>query len=576
MKGWIKITLLIVLIFIAVGSFYYLTFSSFIKGAPAIGRESYLQLDIYGEIPERESVSPFAKLFGAESPSMEGLLQCIRKAKIDPKIVGIILRPFPGGIGWAKLDELRQALLDFKESGKPVYVYLEVAGNREYYLSLTGDMIFGSPTGNLFINGLLAEAYFFRNTLDKIGVQADFIAHGKYKNAPDIFTRDKMSDAQREVVNALLNDYHSRYQSSIASARQLSGSKVASLLNQGLFTLEEAYQEHLIDTLLYYNEFKDYLKAKDGHRLRLVSYGRYKKVPFNKLGIKARETFALIYGLGDIVNGLGDDFVQENMITSQGMAENIRKAARNKQVKAIILRINSPGGSGSASDIIWREVVEARKKKPVIVSMSDVAASGGYYISMAADSIVAQPGSIVGSIGVFAGKFSFKGLYRKLGINKEEIKRSRNADLFSENKLFTPGQRELLKKYIDDFYRIFVQKVAQSRHKSYEEIDRIAQGRVWTGKQGMEVGLVDRLGGLQDAIRIAKKMTGIPADQYVRVLVYPKKRSLLERLLDDGLSAKYRAIVDLIPLPVRNYLSAFLYFRDYEALTMMPFYLDIH
>jgi len=196
MKGWMKITLLIVAIFIAVGSFYYIMFSSFFKGAPAVARESYLVLNIYGDIPERESISPFAKIFAEESPSINGLLQCIRKAKVDPKIIGIILRPFPSGTGWAKLDELRQALLDFKESGKTIYVYLEVAGNREYYISLVGDMIFGSPTGNLFVNGLLAEAYFFKNTLNKMGVQADFIAHGKYKNAPDILTRDKMSDAQ--------------------------------------------------------------------------------------------------------------------------------------------------------------------------------------------------------------------------------------------------------------------------------------------------------------------------------------------------------------------------------------------
>lgn len=575
MKGWMKITLLVIAIFIAVGSFYYLTFSSFFEGGPAIARESYLVLDIYGDIPERESISPFTKLFAEESPSLNGLLQCIRKAKIDPKIMGIILRPFPGGMGWAKLDELRQALLDFKESEKPIYVYLEMAGNRVYYLSLVGDMIFGSPTGNLFINGLLAEAYFFKNTLNKIGIQADFIAHGKYKNAPDIFTRDKMSNAQREVINSLLDDYYARYKSGIAIARNLPERKVETLLNRGLFTLEEAYQEGLIDTLLYYGEFKDYLKEKNGHRVRLVSYSRYKKVPFDKLGIDAKETIALIYGLGNIVNGLGDNFVQENVITSQGMAENIRKAAQDKKIKAIVLRVNSPGGSGSASDIIWREVVEARKKKPVIVSMSDVAASGGYYISMAADSIVAQPGSIVGSIGVFAGKFSLKGLYGKLGVTKEELKRGENADLFTENKRFTARQRELLKKYIDDFYRIFVRKVAEGRHKSYEEIDRIAQGRVWTGRQGLEIGLVDKLGGLHEAIQIAKKMAGISADQYVRLRVYPRRRSFLERLLGDGLSAEYKAISRLFPASVRNYLAGFRYFRDYEPLTLMPFYPEI-
>ncbi|HHE64870.1 MAG TPA: hypothetical protein ENL09_02495, partial [Bacteroidetes bacterium] len=445
MKGWMKITLLVIVIFIAVGSFYYLLYESMFRGVSRISQESYLELNIFGNVPEREPVNLFSQIFTGSVPSLEGLLHCIKKAKIDDKIVGIILKPYAGSIGWAKVEELREALLDFKSTGKPIYVYLELAGNREYYLSTVGDLIFGSPTGTVFINGLLGSGYYVKGTLEKIGIEADFIAHGKYKSAPEIFTRKRMSDAQREVVNAILDDFDQRYKSCIAESRNLPIEIVNEIIDRGLFTLEEAYQAKLIDTLLYFNEFLDFLKKKENRRrIRRVSYNHYKKIPYQKFGIKPRKYIALIYGIGSIVTGIGADITQDGLITSESMAQNIRNAAKDKRIKAIVLRVNSPGGSGTASDIIWREVVEAKKKKPVVVSMSDVAASGGYYISMAADSIVAQPSSIVGSIGVFAGKFSFKGLYEKLGIHKDEIPRARNADLFSEVNKFRKDQRRLI------------------------------------------------------------------------------------------------------------------------------------
>lgn len=577
MKGWVKITLLVVGILIVVSAFYYAMFSSVFEGAPAISQHSYLELNIVGNVAERGGGEPFAKIFQGEMPTMQGLLSCIRKAKIDPKIKGIILRPFGSDIGWAKTEELRAALKDFESSDKPVYVYLEAAGNREYYLSSVGTMIFGSPTGILFLNGLMGNAYFFKGTLDKIGVEADFVVHGKYKSAPEIVTRKNMSPANREVVNSLLDDYTDRFIQSISADRHLNPDDTRKLINQGLFSIKEAQEAGLVDTLMYYNEFKDYLKAKDNRRPRFVSYGRYKKVSFKKLGVKPKSTFALIYGVGNIVSGIGDGGVQDGVITSEGMANAIRKAAKDKQVKAIVLRIDSPGGSGTASDIIWREVVEARKKKPVIVSMSDVAASGGYYISMAADSIVAEPSSLVGSIGVFAGKFAMKNFYRKLGINKEEIPKTANADLFSEYHKFSPAQRQLLQHNIDSFYQIFVSKVAEGRHKSYAEIDKIAQGRVWTGNQGLKIGLVDRLGGLYEAFQIAKKMTNIPLDAYVNVKILPRRKSFLERLMGRSLDARVSSdlLTRLLPADVLRYVTGFVYFQNYEPLYLMPYYIDV-
>jgi len=576
MKSWMKITLLVLAILISVGVFYYLLLSSFMESAPPISRDSYLELNIYGEIPERSYSDPFSRIFTSEPPSMEGLLDCINKAAIDPKIKGIVLRPLGSSIGWGKIEELRDALFQFQETGKPVYVYLEMAGNRDYYLSLTGDMIFGSPTGMLMINGLLGGSYFIKGTFDKIGVEADFIAHGKYKNAPDIFTRSDMSPAQREVINSILDDYFGRYVKSIGEERDLDQETVRKLINRGMYTISDAVEKGLADTVMYFNEFKDYLKKMNGRSPRFVSYGRYKKIPMSKLGIKAHKTIAIIYCSGTIVSGVGDDMSDDGMIISDGMANTIREVANDNNIKGIVLRVDSPGGSGIASDIIWQEVFEARKKKPVIVSVSDMAASGGYYISVSADSIVCEPSSIIGSIGVFAGKFSLKDLYKKLGINKVEIPRGENSDIFSEHDKFSDEQRTLIKQGIDEFYRIFVDKVAEGRVMTDEEVDAIGQGRVWTGDQAVKNGLVDKIGGIKTAINMVKKMCGIPEGQAVYVRRLPRQKSLLDRLLSDGLSVKNSSLLNFLPSNQRSYFQGYLYFKNYEPLAILPFYLYIN
>ncbi len=575
MKGWMKILLLIIVMFICVGTFYYLMFSSFFEGPPPISRDSYLQLDVYGELPDRENPEPLARLFSQEVPTMNGLLECIRKAKIDNNIKGVILRPMGINAGWGKIDELKEAIEDFRTSGKQVYVYLEMAANREYYLALSGDMIFGAPEGLLFINGLMGGGYFIKGTLDKIGVKADFIKHGKYKDYPEMFTRTSMSPAAREMVSSILEDIFGRYVAELSNARLLPQKQAEQLINKGIYSLNDAYNNHIIDTLLYYNEFKNYLKEEDQKGPRIISYSRYKDIPFNKLGVKAKDYFALIYALGTIVSGYGDEMGEDGLIISQSMASNIKKAAEDKTVKAIVLRIDSPGGSGTAADIIWNEIKNARSEKPVVASISSVGASGGYYLAMSADSIFAEPSSIVGSIGVFSGKFSMEGLYKKLGINKELIPMGKNADLFSETSLFNDNQRMIIQNQVDEFYRVFVTKAAEGRHMSYQAVDAIAQGRVWTGSQAIQNGLVDRLGGLEDAIQTAKILAGISPDTYVKLKVYPKQQSYLDRLLSSGIQAQYSLIFNKVPSFALAYLKGFLYYRDYEPLMLMPFYPEI-
>jgi protease IV len=326
---------------------------------------------------------------------------------------------------------------------------------------------------------------------------------------------------------------------------------------------------------MYYNEFKDYLKSLDNKKPRLVSYSRYKKAPFPKTDQEVKKYIALVYCQGDIVSGFGEAYTDDGLMIAEGMADAIQQAAEDDQVKAIVLRIDSPGGSGSAADIIWREVELAHAAKPIIVSMSDVAASGGYYIGLPVDSIFAQPSSIVGSIGVFSGKFSFKGLYGKLGINKVEIPRGTNSTIFSEIRKFDDQQRRIIQENMIIFYRDFVTKVSEGRHLSYDKVDELAQGRVWTGAQAAQNGLIDRIGGIYDAINSAKKMVGFPINSYVKLKIYPREKSYLDRILSEGLDARSQFLEELLPPALRSYLQGFFYFQDYEALFILPFFLEI-
>jgi protease-4 len=582
LKEWQKITLLIVIIFAAVGFFMYFIVRSFPDEAPPISRDSFLELTIGGEIPERTVDDPIGELLGEPIMSVESILHVIRKAKIDERIKGIILQPIFASMGLAKIDEIRNALIDFKTTGKPVYAFIEFAGDKEYLLASVADSIFGVSKGILLANGFVSSPMFLKGTLGKLGIEFESVAIGKYKNAPDMFTREDMSDAQREVINSLLDDIYSRYISTLAQARGISEPQMSKLIDQGFFTLDKAKEAGLLDSLMYYNQFKELLKNKYTKRLRFVSFKRYRKIPMSKLGVKAKETIAVVYGVGTIVSGGENDFSEDGLITSEGMANSIRRVADNNSVKAIILRIDSPGGSGTASDIIWREVAKAAEKKPLIVSISDVAASGGYYISMSADSIIAHPSSIVGSIGIFFMKGIIANLYDKIGANVEEIKRGKNADILSELQRLTPDQRAIIRGSLFDFYKDFVAKVAENRDMNYDEVENIAQGRVWTGKQGLENGLVDKLGDFYTAIDMAKKMAGIPVEDYVRLVVYPKQKTLLEKLFSGSLMTSVNNPIehldyfDKLPLIIKNIIVALPYFRPAEPLYLCTFYPEIN
>lgn len=574
LKEWHKVALLIV------GSFllaFYIIGAFFAEEANPVAPNSYLILTIGGEIPERTVDDDVMDFLGEGAfTSVQQLLSAIRKAQFDENISGIILRPFPNTMGWAKMDDIRNALLAFKNEGKSLYAYLDAAGDREYYLASAADSIFGTATGLLFVNGFASEPEFLKGTMDKLGIEADFISYGKYKNAPDTYRRTEMSDAQREVSNNLLDHYYSVLIDSIASARELSREDVIAFVDQGFATIANGYSAGLIDSLIYYNEFKDILKARHDDKGRFVSLGRYRNAePDAPSFFDAQDTIAVIYGVGTIVTG-GESLYSDGLITSEGMAKNIRKAADNDNVKAIILRIDSPGGSGSASDVIWKEVVAAKEKKPVIVSVSDLAASGGYYISMAADTIVAHPNSIVGSIGVYIGKFAWGGFYDKIGYNRDKVQRGKNADIFSETRKFTAEQRETMTGFVMEFYQDFIGKAAEGRGMTPEAIDEIAQGRVWTGQQALDLGLVDLLGDFSTAITVAKEMADIPESDKVVLRTYPRLKSVFDRVLDGNIALKNQTrqlIPEFIGIPpaFRNTILAIPHFNPGEPLFL---YLD--
>jgi protease-4 len=571
-KEWQKIILLIALCFFTAMMFYRSLFSGITAKPETFSGPAVLELTLSGAISERSAKNPFREAIDSEIfQTLEDLRIQIRNAKLDERVKALLIRPMGLMSGWAKIDEIRDMLRDFKTSGKPIYAYLEYASDQDYYICTAADTIVGLATGIWNVNGFAARPVFFKNSLEKIGVQADFVAFKEYKTAPNEFTREEMSPQQREVINAVIDQYYGMLTDTIATSRNISQAQLQEQIDIGLYSIANAQKQQFVDTLMYYEALKEHLKLQFGESIKFVNNQTYRNISATELGLNGKSTIAVVYGVGAIISGGEGLYRQGEVITSEGMSNAIRKAADDDKVKAIIIRLDSPGGSGTASDVIWRQIREAAAKKPVIASVSDVAASGGYYLAMAADTIVAHPNSLVGSIGVYAGKFALGGLYKKLGITTDKIMRGRNADLFSEETPFSPEQRRILSNFLLDFYHEFVGKVALSRGLSPDSVEQLAKGRVWTGRQGYANGLIDVLGNFNDAVRIAKQMSGIPEDEKVKLLIYPRLESFWERLIGHGIFATARTSLmaaDLpgIPTVFRRIISALPYFNNGEPL----------
>jgi protease IV len=561
------------------------------SGKSSVAGNSVLVLKITGDLPDYSAEDPTAKLFGLGQPqSFTSLLSQIRKAKVDTRLGAVLLDiQFPA-IGWGKADELRAAIIDLKTSGKPVYAFMEVGSNKEYYLATACDKIFLPPSGDLYVNGFAANVMFYRGSLDKIGVEPEFIQIGKYKNAPDQYMRKDMAEGHREVLNSILDDLSGRYTNAIAETRKKSPEDVKALIDNAPFNAPKAKEAGLIDDALYRDQVYAELKTKLGYKtedeLRIVTGSDYREVSLESLGLNKGEEIAIIYASGGIVSGKSSSggFGGGEVSGSDTVAKAINDAAADDAIKAIVLRVDSPGGSALASDIMWHAIENAKaKKKPVVVSMSDYAASGGYYISCNADKIVAQESTLTGSIGVFMGKMSLKGLYEWTGVSNEYILRGKNAGIFRESDKWTPEERAKMEEQTKSiYYDNFVPKVAKGRNKTVEEVDTLAQGHVWTGLQGKKNGLVDEIGGMEKAIEIAKQLAGLPADKEIKRVIFPEARPFLETFLESTSasvkSEQQKVLVESLPKEAQRALRfAWTYeqMSQGNAMLMLPYDLEI-
>ena len=556
--------------------------------------QKYVELLIKGPLAE---VKP-TFVFSSQVKTLRSITKEIDKIRKDDEVAGVLLKIEGLGVGWAKLQELRDKIIQLRSDGIEVISYLESGGNAEYLLACAADRIVLMPAGLVGLTGLRAEVMFFRGLLDKLDIKADMYAAGKYKSAIEPYMRDTMSEPQREVMNAILDDLYAQQIEMLANGRsEIDTALAAELIGQGPFTAEEAYQAKLVDALQYYDELVESIEERGEEKIEVVSeYGKksteapeltgfagFMKL-FSMLASSKQPTsgegnpkVALIYATGPIMsNAPSSPFTTGQVMTPGEMAKALREAREDSDIRAVVMRIDSPGGSAVASDAIWREVLLTQREKPLVVSMSDVAGSGGYYIAMAAGTIVAEPGTITGSIGVLGGKLNLKGLYNKVGLTKEIITRGQNANLYSDYGDFTPTERERLQKLLETIYQDFVRKAAEGRDKTEAEIHELAQGRIWTGKQAKEIGLVDKLGGLDTALAIAKKQIALdPADE-IEVIILPKPKTIFETLIEDMEMDMRLPMTPHLPLPtsIEKALPKFYWlhlFANEPAATVMPF-----
>jgi protease IV len=500
------------------------------KPALELPSKGVLVMDIGGEIEEQRAPDFFSALNGTTEPVLHDYTDALDGAAKDPHITGIVVRVAPIATGWGKLEEIRTHLLAFRKSGKPSICYLgyDGVGNPEYYLASACQKIWLVPTAPVSIRGMMAQATFFRGTLDKLKVVPEFYHIAEFKTAGNTFTEKKFTPAHREEVEGLLKSIYGQYLDDASKGRGMDRAAFEALVNKGPFSSSDAVTERVVDRLGYWDQVQDEFKTRYG-AWSPVSLRTYKTFVKND----GAQSVAVIHASGLIVSGdSGSTPGGGSIMGGDSVAADIREARKDSSIKAIILRVDSGGGSVVGSEVIRREVELANNVKPVVVSMSDVAASGGYWISVPARKIIADPDTITGSIGVLIGKFNVSGLYNLLGISTDSIATSDNASLFSEQQNFTPTQRAYIEKSLNETYGEFTKGVANGRKMTVEAVDKVGKGRVWSGSQAKELGLVDELGGLDRAIEVAKDLAKIPASESVRIERYPRQKSFLQQLLE--------------------------------------------
>jgi protease-4 len=529
------LTMIVLFFFFAILIASLLTFTK--KEEVVVKPKTVLHLTLKEAIPERSQASPFSfsetRLFSTSN--VPGLLETndlLKRASEDDNIRGILLDLSEIGSGMATMEEVRNALLKFKESGKFVVAYGEVYSQKAYYLATTADIICLNPEGALDFRGMAGELVFIKGLLGKLDINPQIIRHGKYKSAIEPLIRDRMSEANKEQTLAYINSLWMHISDGISKARNIDPARLQVIADSLLIqTPEDALNYHFVDRVIFKDQLIDLLKEKleigKNDKIEMMKLERYKDAPAKTFKKRAKEKVAVIYAVGSIGDGEGSD----ESIGSERISKAIRKARTDSTVKAIVFRVNSPGGSALASDVILREIKLARDIKPVVVSMGDYAASGGYYIACAADTILANPTTLTGSIGVFGVIPDFSKFFNnKLGVTFDVVKTNKHADYISVTRPMTPYEEKVITNDVERIYKVFVNHVSEGRSMPEALVDSLGQGRVWSGTDGVKTGLVDLTGGLQDAINIAANMAKL--EDY-RIMSLPEQKDPFTQIIDE-------------------------------------------
>lgn len=546
MKDFLKFTLAtvagiivssVLLFFLSILIFFNAVASS--KSETTISDHSVLMLDLNGTLMERSQDNPFNQFMGGQFQvyGLEDILSSIRKAKENENIEGIYLQPTLLSTNYASLEEIREALIDFKESGKWVVAYADVYTQGVYYMASVADKVLLNPEGTIEWRGLAAQPIFFKKLLEKIGVEMQVFKVGTYKSAVEPYTATEMSDANREQLQAYLGSTWETVIEGVAQSRGVEASKLNELADGALIMApaQRYVESGLADTLIYKNDVRDYLKQQMGidedDNLNVVGLNEMMTVGSNKPKDKSGHIIAIYYAEGEIVNESYDPLEQETVIDGNQVIADLRDLMEDDDVKAVVFRINSPGGSAYASEQIWKAVTDLKAKKPIIVSMGDYAASGGYYIACNADTIVAQPTTLTGSIGIFGMVPNAEGLTNKIGIDFDVVKTNTYSAFGNSTGRLNEGERAIMQQMVNRGYDLFLTRCADGRGIAKEELDKIAQGRIWTGATAKELGLVDVLGGIDTALQIAVEKAGV--ESYT-LMSYPAPKSIFELLTESN------------------------------------------
>jgi protease-4 len=503
---------------------------------PKIKDHSYLVMDIYGDILEYDPPGGImSEVIGGAPETLHRILGNLEKAAVDDRIDGVIVKVSGGGPGYAASEEIRGAIKKVQAAGKKVYAYSDGIDRRAYAVAAACDSIYMPSTGYVFFAGLGVKSTHIKKMLNKLGINPNLHKIKDYKSAAELVMREDMSPAAKEMYTWMLEEAWDVFTADLGEDRGLTEEQVVALMNLAVMSPREALDGGLIDRLMYWNELEEMLKGENDEELRKVSMCDYGEIERGKLGLKGKKKIAVVHAQGMIAGRTSKvDPMLGMLMGHESVNAELKKALEDEDVAAVVFRVNSPGGEGIASDLISHQVEVVTKEKPVVVSMVNVAASGGYMVSYRASKIVADPMTVTGSIGSISAKFNMKGFYDKLGITHDSISKGPKAFMWSDTRDFTEDERARFEKNHWEGFNDWLADVAKYRGMTFEQAEKLAHGRVWTGRQAKENGLIDEIGGLDRAIEVAKELAGIPADEKVTLVHYPEKKGLLDMILSGG------------------------------------------